>query len=224
MNLAVLLVTFAGAAPAAVALEDYFMVFTTDSIPYKATGAHTFAACVQIERAADGSVRVVQVASLSWLPETMKVRGLAMLSEKGRNVPLHETLEHYLNTGSRICFWGPYRVKPEFADTFRARVCTVESSFKYKGACLTSPMDVVDCARSVEEMIDPYRRYIGVCGYGAAAGSYIVRKFSCWMIAPEQTHPWVEALIGVDKYPLVHRSFGDYTSRGDQFNAWLKRK
>src|SRR4051794_33876577 len=81
--------------------EDYLMVFSGDSVPYTATGTHAFAAVVRVERAPGGAPRVVDFASISWLPQTMKVRAWALRPEKGRNVPLHETLEVYLASGSR---------------------------------------------------------------------------------------------------------------------------
>ncbi len=212
------------AAPAAAGADDYLMVFAADSIPYNPTKAHTFAAVVRVETAGGRPPRVVDVTSLSWLPESMKVRAFALRPERGRNVPLEETIGVWEESGGRVCLWGPYRVTPAFADTFRARVATVEGTFGYKGACLTSRLTVCDCARSVEEMIDPRRRFIGAFGYGAAAASYIVRKFTPHLVGPEQSHPWVATLIGLDAHALVRRPFGDYTTRIDQFGAWFQRE
>ena len=211
------------ALPAIAEPRDYFMLFTTDSTPYKPTNAHTFAVLVRIDSAPGKPPRVLEVRSLSWLPATMKVRAFAIRPEMGRNLPLDETIQFYLASCSRICMWGPYLVCPEFAETFRSRTTTVESSFGYKAAAWLSPLHVCDCIRSVEEMTDSHRRYIGVFGYGAAGGSYVIRKFSPWFIEPDKSHRWIEPLIGLDRYPLVHREFGDYTSKGDQFRSWLRR-
>jgi hypothetical protein len=211
------------ALPAAAA-EDYLIVFSSDSTPYKANKTHTFAALVRVEKAPGQPPCVASLESISWLPATMKVRALAVRPETGRNVPLDETLRVFLSSGHRVCMWGPYRVGPELAEAFRARIATLESSFQYKGACLFSPLDVCDCARAVEEMVEPHRRYIGVFGYGAAAASFIVRKFSPWLIEPEQPHPWVGTLIGLDEFPLVRRPFGDYTSWWNQLGTWARRK
>ncbi len=211
------------AQPAAAA-EDYLIVFSGDSTPYKADKTHTFAALVRIETAPGQPRYVASLESISWLPATMKVRALAMRPEMGRNVPLDETLRVFMDAGHRVCMWGPYRVGPALAEAFRARIVTLESSFQYKAACLFSPLDVCDCARAVEEMVDPHRRYIGVFGYGAAASSFIVRKFSPWLIEPEQPHPWVASLIGLNEFPLVRRPFGDYTSRWNQLGTWTQRK
>jgi hypothetical protein len=203
--------------------EDYLLIFAADSIPYRPTGGHTFAALVRVEQSPGRPARVVGVRSLSWLPETMHVRALAVRSQKGRNVPLEETLRHYQASGSRLCMWGPYRVQPELAEKFIARVAAVESSCQYKGACFWSRRSVCDCTRSVEEMIGQ-RRYIGVFGYGAAASSVVVRMFSPWLVEPEHAHLWVATLIGLDEYPLVWRPFGDYTSRLDQLGASIRRR
>jgi hypothetical protein len=201
---------------ASVSIEDYLLVFSGDSRPYRATGGHTFAAVVRVERAADKSTKVVDLAWISWLPATMNVRATALFPEQGRNVPLDETLQVYTDKGSRLCMWGPYRIDPELGDIFRARMHAVETTFKYKAASLTSPRDVCDCARSVEEMVESRRRFIGLNGYGAAASSVVVQKMSPWIIEPHETHPWVASMIGLDAYPIEHRAYGDFTYRAEQ--------
>jgi hypothetical protein len=210
------------------AVNDYLIILTADSIPYNPTKAHLFVALVRVEEGPRRAPRVVEQASMSWLPATMKVRPLALRPETGRNVPLDETLRFYLATGSRICRWGPYRVQPELAQMFKARVATVESCFAYKGVCFLEPRDVCDCARAVEELLPrggSLRRYIGVFGYGAAAGSHLVRAITPWLIEPEQSHPWVATLIGLDAFgPTIFRPFGDYTSRLGQLTTIFRRK
>src|SRR5688572_7463396 len=107
---------FLGAALAATdtaRADDYLMVFSADSTPYRPTKGHTFAAVAKVEHCADGKLRVVDLKSLSWLPVTMKVRAWALCSEKGRNVPLHETIRTYSENGGKVQMWGPYRVHPE---------------------------------------------------------------------------------------------------------------
>jgi hypothetical protein len=224
MRAASLVVTLLSATPVAAEVHDYLIVFGADTVPYCVTKTHTFAAVVRVEERAECSPRVVEITSLSWLPATLKVRGFALRPETGRNVPLQETLRLTVARGARINVWGPYRIRPELAETFKARVATVETCFRYKAACVTSALDVCDCARSIEEMIGTPRRYMGVFGYGAAAASVIVRSFSPWMVCPEQSHPGVATLVGLDEYPLVRREYGDYTSRWDQFRAWLRRR
>jgi hypothetical protein len=212
------------ALPATVEAEDYMLIFAAEGVPYRPTHAHCFAAVVRVETAADQPPHVVDFRSLSWLPATMSVRALTLGGEKGRNVPLDETIQLCLAARRRIYLWGAYRVKPELAETFRARVITVESTFKYRPACFLSPRSVCDCVRSVEEMIEPRRRFIGVFGYGAVSASYIVRKFTPWLIEPQQSHRWVEPLLGLDRYPLIHRAFGDYTSWWEQVRSAFRWK
>jgi hypothetical protein len=206
-------------APGPTAAADYLIIFAGDSAPYRATKAHTFAALVRVETTPGGPARVTDLQSISWLPETMKVRALAMRPEVGRNVPLNETLEFYLRPGSHVNAWGPYLVKPEFAATFRARVATVNGHFRYKGASFLSPRDVCDCARAVEEMARPDRRFIGIFGYGAAAASSAVRTFTPSLVEPEHSHAWVAQVAGLGAYPIRWRAFGDATSSGDQMRA-----
>jgi hypothetical protein len=208
---------------APVAASDYLIVFSADSVPYRPTGAHTFAAVVQTGMSPAGTPIAVDVKSLSWLPDNGNVRAFAMRSETGRNVPLDETLRDRVASGSRICAWGPYRLRPEMADKFRGRVAAVESRFQYKAACFTSPLDVCDCARSIEELVG-HRRFIGTFGYGAAVSSVIVRKYSPWLIDPQESHPDVARMIGLDEYPIIFRSYGDYATKQDQFKASIRRR
>lgn len=199
--------------------DNYLVLFTADHVPYKPSSAHTFAAVARVAIQPDGGPCLIDLVSISWLPETMKVRPFALRPEKGRNVPLHETLQHFQGKNSHIRAWGPYLIQPELAEIFRERAVTVESCFKYKGACLTSPRYVCDCARSIEESIEQRRRYIGVYGYGAAAGSVIVQKMSPWIVRPEQCTTWVATLMGLDGYALDYQPFGCYYTKRDQMKA-----
>ena len=61
-------------------------------------------------------------------------------------------------------------------------------------------------------------------GSDYAAGSVVVQAFSPWLNEPAEIHPSVATLIGLDEYAIIRRPFGDYTSRADQFGAWLRSK
>lgn len=203
--------------------EDFLIAFSADGAAYRATHAHTFAALATVEPGPDGKLRLCELHSLSWLPASGKVRALAMKPERGRNVPLHETLQQYAARGSRISMWGPYRVQPEFSCMFKSRVETVESTFAYKAASFLSPLKACDCARAVEEMIDPHRRMIGIFGYGASASSVVVQKASPWIIDSDSTCPEVSTLLGLDEYCIQRRCYGDFTSKREQFRASFSR-
>jgi hypothetical protein len=225
MRLAAVFLGLLFALPVAAAgTDDYLLVFAADSLPYQATKAHTFAAVVRIEKAPGGPPRVVELTSLSWLPVTMKVHAWKRWPVPGHNLPLDETLRFYQANGSRICLWGPYRIEAELAEKFKCRVATVEAEGKYKAGSLFGTSHVCDCARSVEQMLgSERRRYIGLFGFGAAASSVIVQKLSPWIIEPDQSHLWVAEMLGLEQYPIVHRPFGDYTSRTDQLGTWFQK-
>ena len=210
------------AVPISAQADDYLMVFASEAAPYRPGKAHTFAAVVRVESLPGSPASVVDQCSLSWLPATGNVRPLAMRPETGRNVPLDETIRNGLAAGEQVTMWGPYRITPEFADQFKARVATVESTFQYKAASLLSPLHVCDCVRSVEEMVAP-RRYIGIFGYGTAAASTVVQKYTPGIIDPSRTHPWVASLIRLDEYTITRRSHGEYTTNKDQRRAFFRR-
>jgi hypothetical protein len=203
--------------PASIWADDYLIAFSADGPIYRPTKGHTFAALVTVESAADGTLRLCELHSISWLPASGKVRALAMKPEQGRNVPLEETLRTYSDCGSRISMWGPYRVQPEFACLFKERVNQVEGTFAYKAASFLSPKKACDCARAVEEMIDPHRRMIGYFGYGACATSVVVQKASPWIVEGECPESEIATLIGLDAYSIQRRPYGDFTSKREQF-------
>jgi len=220
MHCAVLLMALLHTAAAA-PVDDYLIVFSSDSTPYRPTNGHTFAAVVQVAESTDGPPRIVDMASLSWLPATRKVRALAMRCEPGRNVPLHETLHSYLTGGGKVRMWGPYRIEPELAEQFRAHVAAVESSYRYKAACFLTFGRICDCTRALEVLTKTDNRFIGACGYGAAASSHCVQHLSPYLIEPGQEHAWVATLIGLDQYPLDRMRFGAYISRWEQLRSMI---
>lgn len=203
--------------------DDYLLVFASEVRPYNPLKAHTFAVVVNSDCVPGQPPQIVDFAWISWLPDAGVVRAFTP-PEKGRNVPLHETLCDAVKENRRITLWGPYRIKPELAATFRARMVTLENCFQYKGAAFWSPKEVCDCARAVEEMVGTERRWMGIFGYGAAASSAVVRKFAPWLIEPEQSHPWVVTLLDLDKYPLTRRKYGDFTEKLNQFGSMLFRR
>lgn len=214
------------AQPATAEVENYLLVFAGDAVPYRPTRAHTFAAVVQIERKPGCPPKLLHLSSLSWLPKDEKIRAFAP-PKTGRNVPLHETIQTVLKEKRIVHMWGPYHICPELADKFRARQLKVESCFLYRGACFLSRMHICDCVRSIEEMITGKRRFIGVLGYGAAGASVVVREANPWIIHPQQTHPWVATIVGLDRYPITRHAHDEFTSRWDQlkssFSIWRKR-
>ena len=213
-----LLLVFLFIQPASAEVENYLLVFASDAVPYRPTRAHTYAAVVQIERQPGYPPKLLHLASLSWLPKNKIIRAFAP-AETGRNVPLHETIQTSLREQRIVHMWGPYRIRPELADKFRERQATVESSFQYRGACFLSKRKICDCVRSIEEMITEKRRFIGVFGYGAASSSVVVKKAVPWIIHPQQSHAWVATMIGLDRYPINRRAFGDFTSKWDQMKS-----
>jgi hypothetical protein len=208
-------------ATAAARGDDYLMVFSSDSTPYRPTNGHTFAAVAQVAESPGCPPRVTDLHSLSWLPVTRKVRALAMWCEPGRNVPLHETLQSYLTGGGTVRMWGPYRITPELAEMFRAHVASVEASYRYKAACFLTFGRICDCTRALEVLIKTDSRYIGACGYGAAASSHCVQHLAPYLIEPRQEHTWVATLLGLDRYSLTRMHFGEYRSRWEQLLSMI---
>lgn len=200
---------------------EYLVVMTADSVPYRPSNTHSFAALATIEQGPDGASKVAKVDGISWLPTAGKLRVTSLRPEPGRNVPFDETLAIYRANGSRLCAWGPYRVNADFAERFRAKACDMEGK-RYRALWSSAP-DVTNCTRTLLEVVDPTRRYIGPFGYGAAAGNRIVEAYRPWLVAPCETHPEVDQLLGLCDLPLERMRHGASVSRGDQMSSALSR-
>src|SRR5207249_3817851 len=91
-------------------------MFGSQRVPANPNYTHSFAAFVRVTWA-DGSTSPVscrlEAFIISWLPQTLKVRTLALCPEPGVNLGLHETLNYVLGSDERVSLWGPYQIEPE---------------------------------------------------------------------------------------------------------------
>ena len=71
--------------------------------------AHVWAAYVRADWRPDGTVALEPVV-ISWLPETLKVRPLAIRPEPGSNLTLGETFAYMSGRWDRLVLWGPFEV------------------------------------------------------------------------------------------------------------------
>src|SRR5262249_30845823 len=112
--LALLALSLPGVAQAGEA--HFLLVFASQRVPNQPNYSHTFATFVRASWPGDSPCPccpVLEARTISWLPQSLVIRTLALCPECGRNLELHETLRYALGSGERVSLWGPYLIDAE---------------------------------------------------------------------------------------------------------------
>jgi hypothetical protein len=187
----------------------YLLMFGSQRTPANPNHTHSFATFVRVTWD-DGCMfpagARVESLTISWLPETLRVRLLALCPEPGVNLPLHDTLRWALDDGQRVSVWGPYQVEPEVWGWAIRRRGVLESQVQYKAndAGYNSAR-VSNCIHAVSSVIEGPRLRVASPGWGETASYAILRRFMPYVIDCGQTHPWLIYALGLDCYPLIYR-------------------
>lgn len=207
-------------APLSARADDYFVtVFTAESVPFESKKTHTFVAFQQV------SAGSVTQHSISWLPESRRIRGLTLRPEPGENVSLEETFKLCRERGMRVSAWGPYRTKSELYDLLVCQKQKLESGkAKYKPTDSLYPSDVAcNCYHSIWQPVAPHRKYSGPFNCGDATGPVTVHLFSKWLIEPCRTHDEHLELSVPKGEPVTRRTVDERPTRADAIRSALGR-
>lgn len=152
----------------------WLALFACQTNPYKPQKTHTFATLM----------RGNEIATISWLPATMKVRGLAVCPETGHNWTLSETFDWACRGGMYVSVWGPYPVKPELYDCFHSSIACLESGrIRYKSLTGLKPnRDAMNCVNAVQSVVLPRNRNVGPFGYGETATRETLDLYSPYIL------------------------------------------
>ncbi|HWG42164.1 MAG TPA: hypothetical protein VN688_05210 [Gemmataceae bacterium] len=200
-------------APHYVEADDrYFLiVFASQSHPKIPRLSHTFATIVRVTDAPLGCLNPrIEAYTISWLPQTMKVRPWRLHDEPGENFTLDTTLRWAYENHMHVSEWGPYEIEGDFfTRVYREYIKIENGQFRYKaidprqrGARTT------DCIHAVSDIDRQHDRY----EYPAIrSGDAVTRKFVRVMhqrgslIVPSESMAWLESALGLDRYPIIHR-------------------
>lgn len=216
---AVLWLLFAGQATA----EDryYLLMFGSQRTPNHPSHNHTFATFVRADSpscgmseaipAGDAAKVILQVHTISWLPEDGRVRGLALLPQAGRNFDLDATLRSRLDDGQRVSLWGPFEIQLELYQRALDEIALLESgSVRYKSFDAGYRSDrVTNCSHAVRSMIEGQRRRGPAWFGGDGSAFHALRGLTPWLIEADRTHAWVATAVGLDHQPIVYRAPGE---------------
>jgi hypothetical protein len=191
----------------------YITLFASQTAPRIPRLSHSWGTVLHVVDQGEGRPPLVESHTISWLPATLEIHPWNLYTERAVNLDLHETLRYALANGERVSQWGPYECRPnlyyrllvqkEFLESGRIGyqcIDTVGESARTGDGC--------DCIHAMTDM-DPQlsRNHYPLVRYGDAATRFVVRECRRRgvLINSDQTHAWLNAHLGLDSYPILHR-------------------
>lgn len=213
-------VAVAWAALPAAAAERYFAaVFAVQRRDMNlAKDAHSFAVFVRATET--HGMTVLEPCTISWLPETGKVKVYRMRPERGKNFGLDESLRLAAEQGGHVSMWGFYEIEGELYARAVAQAERLEGGEVLYKAMDTgfAPGRVSNCMHALSDLVrQPPRRRMSSPGWGRHASHTIALWLSQHMMDSGQTHDWLTGPLGLDGYRIARRSLEDRRSVG----GWL---
>lgn len=167
--------------------------------------AHGWAAYVRVQPQPDGSMHLESL-TISWLPETLRVRVLALRPEVGRNFTLEETFAFMAGPRERNFLWGPYEIDAHrYAEAVARKAWLDSGTARYRvnnwfGLAESSP----HCLRAVDEThpevaprwrITPCYGQWGMAHYAAALVEKGIARKPCadaeWLLPALRVPPTI---------------------------------
>jgi hypothetical protein len=189
--------------------DRYFLVvYATETSPNRTRTSHTFATFVR-KTTVDGSPSVWESHTISWLPQTLVIRPLALRPEAGINLGLHESIAWARQYCASLSIWGPYEITPCLYERALARAAELESG------CIRyviydhprKPNVAVDCIHALAGA----QRDDGLLTTGLRRGSEasyrVLLHFSSSIIDAGTTHDEVLTALGLDQYQFCRRTW-----------------
>ena len=105
----------------------YLLMFGSQAHPKRAKTTHTWATLVTATDVPGCPEPVLDVQTISWLPETLDIRPDSAAVEPGKNFDLDTTIAESLRTEQEIALWGPYEVWHGFAHRFKVQKAFLDS-------------------------------------------------------------------------------------------------
>jgi hypothetical protein len=191
----------------------YITLFASQTSPRIPRLSHSWGTVLHVVDQGEGRPPLVESHTISWLPATLEIHPWNFHTEKAINLDLQETLRFVLANGEHVSQWGPYECRPNLYYRF-----LVQKEFLESGRIGYQCVDTVgesartgngcDCIHAMTDM-DPLlsRNHYPLIRYGDSATRFVVQECRRRdvLINPGQTHAWLNAYLGLDSYPIVHR-------------------
>jgi hypothetical protein len=208
----VLLALLAMPDRAAAGDEYYLLMFGSQRIPNNPNYSHSFATFVHVWWPGDCPMPpffFLEAHTISWLPQSMRVRTNALCAEPGWNVPLDTTLRYVLDSGERVSLWGPYPIEPELYFRAMRRIAQLESGeVRYKADDSgRNDNRVSNCIHAVGAIADGIRIRVASPGWGEVASYVILQRLRPWIIDRNAPQRRLATALGLDCYPIIYRDY-----------------
>jgi hypothetical protein len=189
----------------------YMLIFGAQTQPKIPRFTHTFCTIVRVTDPPPGcSGFSMEAYTISWLPQTLKVKPYRLWAEPGRNLTLDETLRWCAQNRMHVSLWGPYAIEEWYYWRVYQEYARFQSG-EYLYRAIDSPRrgDIAsDCIHAVTD-VDAFDQRTTYPVF--RSGDPVTRKFvqilsqrGRLMIPPEDTS-WLEAALGLSCYPICHR-------------------
>jgi hypothetical protein len=195
--------------------ERYFlMVFGSESSPKRAKYTHTWATMVRVREAA-GAAPTIEEFTISWMPATLDIQAFSRRVEPGVNLGLKFSIEEMLRHDEKVAVWGPYEVSFWLFDRFLVQKQFMESG-RVGYQCIDSIGEAArtgngcDCIHAITDL-DPLfdRTRYPLSYYGLSGSRNVVQELHTrpTIIHPKADHGWLLSYLGLNQYPIEHRTY-----------------
>jgi hypothetical protein len=191
----------------------YVIVFGSQSTPKLPRFTHTWATVAHAVEEADGTPRLKEHHTISWLPASLNIQPLYLHPVQAVNLGLHETIEYVQGNTERVSEWGPYECLPRIYLRFLVQKEFLETyAIGYQAwdtvgeAARTG--DGCDCIHAITDMDPVYSRSrYPLAWLGEAASERLLIRLSEGraLYHPEQPDDWLDGALGLERYPIIHR-------------------
>jgi hypothetical protein len=198
------------------AVRYYLTLFAGQSVPFRARTAHTWATFAKVTTAPDGSSSA-EPLTISWLPETTRVRPHWPIPEVGKNFSLAETFAIMGKNNSQVSMWGPYEISAN-----RYELAVAQAGILESGQIRFRTFDNLGFRRTISHCVHAIthaeptmqHRVQPVLRVGEPGTSHLAREYQRHgVFLGTQTHNELIPAIGADQYPVIPRQPGEWVRR-----------
>jgi hypothetical protein len=198
--------------PASVAADCYFVVVFGAQRPVIKMPRYSHSFATFVHQFPDGRL---EAFSISWLPQTGRVRPLWPWPETGRNFPLDETLQLCCANRMQVACWGPYQIHPDLWQLAQWQRSRLESGqVLYKAFDDGSPEGrVSNCLHAIEFLTRPPGQtrtqvLVAPSNWGESGSYWIALTLRPWLVEPCRTCDWLLPSLGLNPAGLIRYGLG----------------
>lgn len=202
----------AAAIDVAAAERHYVLIFGSQSHPKLLRYTHTWATFVRtVGEGADPNDWVVYQHTISWLPQTLRVRVWNPTPEPGINLDLYQTLDAVSAHNEGVTLWGPFVITPDIYErSLRVHQIAESGVARYRAISTSYDMTISDCIHAVAAVDQVFGRdHYPLIRIGDPASRFIAREIMVRSVENRgidqaaYDNSWLIPRLGLDRYPIA---------------------